>query len=180
MIHTSKLILTSIALFFTMNLFSQNKTTPPEEYEKLWKQVEEFNNDALPQSALNMVEDIYNLAIKENNEKQIIKSIVHRMSFLKTLDEDGMKNSMMKLETEFDNYSGVVKPFMHLFLSRMYEEYYNMNSYQINQRSVTANFENNDIATWDKTKFQNKIIKNYWLALDNILKNEDIIEYEDF
>jgi len=80
MTKTIKITLFCITLFLSMNLFAQNKPTTPEVYDKLWKQVEEFNRNALPKSALSAVEEIYNLAVKENNEKQIIKSIVHRMS----------------------------------------------------------------------------------------------------
>jgi len=178
--QTIKTLFVSISLLLTLNIMAQNKTTPPTDYEKLWKQVEAFNNDALPKSALKAVEEIFNLAVKENNEKQIIKAVVHRMSNIKALEEDGVKNTIMKLEAEMKNYSGVVKPFMHLFLVKMYDEYYNMNSYQINQQSVTANFENNDMATWDKTKFLYQVIKNYQLALDNILKKESMVDYSDF
>ena len=180
MSQTIKTLFISLALLLTMNIMAQNKPASPTDYEKLWKQVEDFNNDALPKSALKTVEEIYNLAIKEKNEKQIIKSIVHRMSGLKMLEEEGMKNAIGKLEQEMKNYSGVVKPFMHLFLAVMYQDYWNINSYLINQQSVTSIFENNDIATWDKTKFQTKIIKNYGWALDNILKKEALDEYSDF
>ncbi|MDR2973082.1 MAG: hypothetical protein LBU83_14350 [Bacteroidales bacterium] len=180
MIQPIKFFLATFVVFLTLNTFAQNRPTPPEEYEKLWKQVEVFNNDALPQSALKAVEEIYNLAIAENNEKQIIKSIVHRMGYTKTLVENGMKNSILKLEAEMVNYDGIVKPFMHLFLATMYQEYFSYNSYQINQRSVTSDFENKDIATWDKTKFQDVIIKNYLLALNDVLKKETIVEYSEF
>jgi uncharacterized protein YfaS (alpha-2-macroglobulin family) len=180
MYQSIKATLLIITMFLTLNAFAQNKPVPPETYEKLWKQVEVFNNDALPQSALKVVEEIYALAVSENNEKQIIKSIVHRMNYLKVLEEDGMKNSIMKLESEILNYGGIVRAFMHLFLAKMYEEYFGFNSFQISQRSITFDFENNDIATWDRTRFQNKIITNYLLALDDILKKEDITEYSDF
>ena len=180
MIKTLKVSLTSLALLLTFNVFAQNKPTTPEMYEKLWKQVESFNNDGLPQSALQVVEQIYALAKSENNEKQLIKSIVHKMSYLKTLGEDNTQNSIAEVEAEIAASNGIVKPFMHLFLSAIYQEYFSQNSYQINQRAVTSGFENQDMDTWDKTKFQDKIIKNYELALNDILKKEDISEYSEF
>ncbi|MDR0207255.1 MAG: hypothetical protein LBI45_08385 [Bacteroidales bacterium] len=175
-----KITLFIITFFLSMNLFAQNKATSPEVYDNLWKQVEKFNNNALPKSALAIADEIYNLALSENNEKQMIKSIVHQMGYVKNSVEEGMKNAITKLENEIPNYSGIVKPFMHLFLAVMYQEYFNVNSYLINQQSVTYNFENKDIATWDKTKFQSIIIKNYLLALDKNLKKENITEYSDF
>ena len=175
-----KFTLTSLALFLSFSIFANAPLTPSTDYEKLWKQVEQFNNDGLPQSALTVVEEIYNLAFAENNEKQIIKAIVHKMGYTKTLVEEGMETTITELESKMPSYTGIVKPFMHLFLATMYDEYLNRNSWQINQRSVTSGFENKDIATWDKTKFQDRIIKNYLLALDNILKNEAITGYPDF
>jgi len=179
MMQTLKFTLTTAAILFTMNIFARSISLP-EDYEKLWKQVEQFNNDGLPQSALKVVEDIYNLAVSENNEKQMIKAIVHKMDYMNRLEEDGLIYSIMKLESEIANYGGIVKPFMHLLLATMYDEYFNRYSYLINQRSITSGFENNDIATWDKTKFQDKIIKNYFLSLNDILKNEDITDYSEF
>jgi hypothetical protein len=58
-----KTTLCSMALFVTLSVCAQNNSTPPEEYEKLWQQVEAFNNDGLPQSALKAAEEIYALAV---------------------------------------------------------------------------------------------------------------------
>jgi uncharacterized protein YfaS (alpha-2-macroglobulin family) len=180
MIQEVKLSLFVIIFLFSINVFAQNKPATPEDYEKLWKQVEQCTNDGLLKSALQIVEQIHALAKSENNEKQLIKAITHQMSYTKTLEEEGMKNSIIKLESEIARYSGIVKPFMYLFLSKMYETYFNNYSYQMNQRSITSNFDNQDIAAWDKTKFQDKILKNYFLALDDILKKEDIAQYAEF
>jgi hypothetical protein len=163
-----------------MNILANTAANPPADYEKLWKQVESYKNDALPQSALKVVEQIYALAVSENNEKEMIKAIVHRMSYTKTLDEAGAKTAIQTLESEMAKYTGIVKPFMHLFLATMYDEYLSSNSYLIEQRSVTSGFETPDMDAWDKTKFQDKIVKNYLLAMNDILKKQDIAEYPDF
>ena len=113
-----RILFTTLAFFLTMNAFANNT---PEVYEKLWKQVETFHNDGLPQSALKVVAEIYDLAIAEKNEKQIIKAIVHKMAYTKTLEENGIKTAIIELESNMSNYVGIIKPFMHTFLAKMYE-----------------------------------------------------------
>ncbi len=150
-----------------------------DKYEKLWAEVSTFENKALPKSALEKVEEIYALALKEQNDVQIVKATIYRLKYKSTLEEDGYENGIKKLESEILQTSGASKPILHLYLAKMYTNYYQVNSYLINQRSVSYNFEQNDIKTWDKTKFQDKIIKNYFLALDISLKNENLSNYSE-
>lgn len=102
------------------------------------------------------------------------------MKYTNILEEDGYEKAIVKLESEINQVSGVSKAMLHMLLATMYTDYYNNNSYLINQRSVTSNFELNDIQTWDKTRFQDKIIKNHMLSLDNSLKQVNLAEYSDF
>ena len=151
-----------------------------DKYDKLWEKVEKYEEDALPKSALETVEEIYDLAVSENNDKQIIKATIFRMKYNNILEEEGYSKSIEKLESEIPQMTGPAKSMLHLLLATMYFDYYNNNSYLINQRSVTSNFELVDLKTWDKTKFQDKIIKNYLAALSDDLKEIDIEDYSEF
>lgn len=179
-------ILIKLSILFTTLLFANNITffdkaqAGPYKYQKLWEQVAKYEKDALPKSALETVEEIYELAISENNDKQVVKSTIFRMKYTNILEEDGYTKSIDKLELEITNLTGTSKAMLHLLLATMYFDYYNNNSYLINQRSVSSGFELDDIKTWDKTLFQDKIIKNYMLALDENLKEIEITEYTEF
>jgi uncharacterized protein YfaS (alpha-2-macroglobulin family) len=180
MMQTFKTTVFTLSFFIMLNAFAQQKPLLPETYEKLWKQVETFNNESLPKSALKAVEEIYTLAVSEHNEKQVIKSIVHRIKYLRMGEEDATKDAIVALESQMLSYTGIVSPFMHLFAAKLYETYLNHNSYLIEQRSVTAGFDHRDMATWDKTKFQDKIIKNYLSGLNGLLKKENMADYSEF
>lgn len=175
-----------LALLLTPFLFVNNfsftdlNIAGPDKYEKLWEEVDKLEADALPKSALEKVEEIYNLAMSEKNDKQIIKSTIYRIKYTNILEEDGYETAIVKLESEIPKVSGVSKAMLHMLLATMYADYYTNNSYLINQRSVTFNFEMTDLKTWDKTRFQDQIIKNYILALDDNLKQVNIEEYKDF
>ncbi len=179
-------MLVKLAFLFTSLIFVNNfsffdkSTQSPDKYDKLWDKVEKYEADALPKSALETVEEIYELAFSENNDKQIIKSTIYRMKYTNILEEEGYAKSIEKLESEIPKIDGSAKAMLHLLLATMYFDYYNNNSYLINQRSVTSQFELDDLKTWDKTKFQDKIIKNYMASLSNDLKEIEISEYSEF
>lgn len=169
------------SLMFVNNIsFFDNSISGQDKYEKLWAKVEQYEKDALPKSALETVEEIYDLAIEEQNDKQIIKATIYRMKYTNILEEEGYAKSIDKLESEIPTLSGPSKSLLHLLLATMYQNYYNNNSYLINQRSVTSNFELTDLKTWDKTRFQDKIIKNYKAALTENLKDIRLGEYAEF
>ncbi|HOZ29672.1 MAG TPA: alpha-2-macroglobulin family protein [Bacteroidales bacterium] len=172
-------ILTSL-LFVTNNPLLSDLKSDPDKYEKLWAEVEKFEQDALPKSALDKVEEIYILALAEKNDKQIIKSTIYRLKYTHILEEDGYEKAILKLESDLKKVDGVSKAMLHMLLASMYADYYSYNSYLINQRSVTFNFELSDLKTWDKTRFQDKIIKNFDLALNESLKSVNIEEYKEF
>ena len=153
--------------------------TGPDEYKKYWLEVSRLEEDNLPKSAAERVDEIYNLAFSEKNEQQILKSTIYRLKYINILEDEGYVKAIEKLESEMQIYDGTAKAIMHLFLATMYYDYYNANKYLIDQRSITLGFENPDIRTWDKTKFQDKIIKNYLLSLDDRLKSIDIADYSD-
>jgi len=172
------LSITLIAVIFSI---AQNNINKKDKYESLWKEVEEFQKNSLPKSALEKVEKIYALALSENEDVQIIKSLIYITQYTAILESEGndYEKAISKLEIETAKSSGAVKPMLHLLLAKMYSQYYSNNSYLINQRSVTYNFDLNDMQTWDKTRFQDKIIKNYLLAIDKSLNDIPIKDYKE-
>ncbi|PLX07158.1 MAG: hypothetical protein C0596_12245 [Marinilabiliales bacterium] len=60
-----------------------------DKYDKLWEKVEKYEEDALPKYALETVEEIYDIAVSENNDKQIIKATIFRMKYNNILEEEG-------------------------------------------------------------------------------------------
>ena len=151
----------SISLIAGIFTIAQTNINKKDKYESLWKEVEEFQKNSLPKSALKKVEEIYTLALSENEDVQIIKSLIYITQYTAILESESndYEKAISKLELETAKSSGVVKPMLHLLLAKMYSKYYTNNSALINQRSITYNFDLNDMKTWDKTRFQDKIIK---------------------
>ena len=73
-----QLILSLILVSCTsLTLMAQTK----DNYDKNWKKVEAFEKKGLTKSALQEVMTIYNLAVKDNNDAQQIKSCMYQVKY---------------------------------------------------------------------------------------------------
>ena len=74
---------TLLIIFCAMISQAQNNS-----YSKLWDKVEAFEVEGLPKSALTIISEIETLAKKDNNQKQLIKTLLFKSKFALILEED--------------------------------------------------------------------------------------------
>lgn len=137
------------------------------DYDKKWKQTEEFVNEGLPKSALKVVDEIYKTAKEENNSPQLIKSLIYRISLQSKFQEEGILKSIIYFENEIKTSEEPVKQILQSLTANLYEGYYSENRYKINSRNTLEDYENDDISTWDALSFEKKIKKLYLQSLEN-------------
>lgn len=136
------------------------------KYEEDWKKVNDFVQKGLPKSALEIVEEIYTKAKKENNPAQFVKAVIHKLKFQSQAQEDAFAQSIEQLQTELKQAKFPVKPVLHSMLAEMYFQYYQQNQYRFHDRTSVNNFNQTDFRTWDSKKFSEEIVKNYQASLE--------------
>ena len=77
----AKLLLILMTLSVTFNLNAQS-------YNDLWKDVNENLENRLPESAETFLNKIEQKAIKENNQKELLKSYLYRFKIFNQKDEN--------------------------------------------------------------------------------------------
>ena len=75
------------SVFLLMSLTGLSQTI--KNYEREWKKVDEYVKKNLPASALAEVKKIYELAKKETQEAQIIKSLIYTVGLQQQTREEG-------------------------------------------------------------------------------------------
>ena len=152
-----------------------------DSYSDVWKKVAEFESKGLPQSALELVNQIYKRAKAENNYAQIVKAIMHQSKYIVQTEEDGYVKMIKKLEAETDSAKYPLKPVLQSMLGDFYWQYYSQNRYVIYQRTNTGGYRPDDIATWDAKRLIEEGVKYYQLSLSNIdsLQRTKISLYDD-
>ena len=160
-------------LFFLLgnSLFSQvkNKSDMKNyDYEKAWKQVQEFESKGLPESALQIVNEIYNNSKNEKNASNQVKSVIFQLKLLNEKEENSTVKNIYKIQNEIKTAEFPVKPVLQSMLAEMYWRYYQANRWKFKQRTQTGNFKNDDIETWTLEKIVDETINNYQLSIKNV------------
>src|SRR5688572_14047391 len=143
---------------FTMNA---NGQTNIKKYEAAWKKVEELFRKRLPQSALSEVKKIYQLAKKEKQDAQLIKSLVYMTGLQSENRENNEIFSINEIEKEIAGSKEPVSSILNSLLAEMYWNYYQQNRWDMYNRTKTADFKKDDIATWGTDDFHKKIGELY-------------------
>ncbi|MCE3229241.1 MAG: hypothetical protein K0S32_3792 [Bacteroidetes bacterium] len=152
-----------------------------DNYDALWKRVDSCSRKGLTESALKVVEHIYDKAKTENNAPQFVKAILHRMKFENNREEFALEKSIIRLRDEAAAAKFPIKPILQSILADSYWQYFNNNRWKFYNRTQTVNFKNDDITTWDLKTITYEAIKNYKASLENVdsLKRTKVDIYDD-
>jgi TonB-dependent SusC/RagA subfamily outer membrane receptor len=158
-----KKLTTTIVMIF---LFSLN-TNAQNDFEKLWTQVEKFEVDGLPKSALNIIEEIYTKAEKTNNSPQIIKSLFYKSKFALTLEEDAQLKVIQSFKKHIDKNITPTKNVLENVLANLYWQYFTQNRYKFYNRTKTQDkVDVNDFRTWDLDTLFEEIHTHFKASLE--------------
>lgn len=168
-----KLITLCFLFVFTFS-FCQN-------FEQQWKQVYNYELDGKTQSAQKEVEEIYKKAKKKNDEVQIIKCFFYLSKFEQVFDDKAQTNIIVNLKKEIKEGGPNSEALLNYIYATILQQYYNRNSYQINQRTILANQKNSDFLTWTATDFTAEIEKamNQSLKNDKTLRTTSIAQFKE-
>ncbi|MGV8945737.1 MAG: MG2 domain-containing protein, partial [Lutibacter sp.] len=171
-------ILTTILLFS-----ASTQAQKANNYEDSWKQVQKFDTDNLPKSALKEVDKIYASAKKDNNAPQLIKTLLFKSKYALILEEDAQLNIINTFNTEISTARFPLKNMLQNVLANLYWQYFQQNRWQFYNRTTTENkVDATDFRTWDlqtlfsEIQFQfQKSLENELLAQQTDLNNFDVI-----
>jgi len=178
------IVLAALSMVFIMgcgpadaNADAEGAMMPPDtsDYNELWKQVDEFNNKGLPQSALKVVEQIYAAAKKNKDAGDFIKALIHKMRFLQEVEEETLVKVQKELMDELKASEFPISPVLHSMLAEQFWNYYQANRWRILNRTTTsADFKQEDIRTWDARKIVETVVLYYGKSLENAEKSKKI------
>ncbi|MFK5957963.1 MAG: carboxypeptidase-like regulatory domain-containing protein [Lutibacter sp.] len=176
------LTIMSIVLFsYILNAQSFNN------YNKLWKEVQQFEIKSLPKSALKVVEIIYKKAEKEKNSPQLIKVLIYKSKFALTLEENTQLKIIKQLEREIETAKTPTKNILENILANLYWQYFQQNRWKFYNRTKTSKkVDTTDFRTWDletifaeiHTHFQNSLQNGIILQITKLETYNDILHLQ--
>jgi len=147
--------------FFSFFIMNSNSQSPIKNYEKEWKKADDFVKKGLPKSALTEAKKIYDLAKKEKQDAQVIKSLVYIIGLQNENRENNEVLSINEVEKEISLSKEPVASILKSLSAELYLNYFQQNRWKLYNRTKTANFDKKDIATWDIEDFHKKISDLY-------------------
>ena len=172
-----KKLITAVLLLacFSMSSLAQVK----DDYKKNWDKVEAFQKKGLSKSALQEVMAIQAMALKANNEAQVIKTYIHQVMFRNMVEEDSRENNIFYVDTLIEKAKGPAKNVLQSMQAEMFWQYLNNNRWKFYDRTKLANEKAKDITTWSIDKLYNTISSLYKASLSNpaLLKGTPVGNY---
>ncbi|ARV16662.1 alpha-2-macroglobulin family protein [Polaribacter sp. SA4-12] len=139
-----------------------------KNYDNLWLEVEKFEVDNLPKSALNSVDKIYTKAEKENNSSQLIKSLFYKSKFSLTLEEDAQLKVINSFKKHISESELPTKNVLENVLANLYWQYYTQNRSKFYNRTQTNNkVDALDFRTWDLNTLFEETHTHFNASLEN-------------
>lgn len=149
------IIVVGLMLFTT--LLAQNKKSM--DYKDSWKKVEEYSLKSLPKSASEEVDDILRRAILDKNSPQVIKALIHQAIYDLEIDMENNTKVFDSLNQMLGQSNDIVeKSVLHSMLGELYLQYYQNNSWTINQRTDLGDIVPEDMKEWTKNILYSKVV----------------------
>ena len=151
-----------------------------DDYIKNWKKVEAFENKELPKSALQEVLVIYNLAVKENNDAQQIKSCMYQVKYRNMIEENSQENNIFFVDTLIEKAKVPAKNILQSMQAEMFWHYMQNNRWKFQDRTKLANEKSRDITTWSMDKLYATVSRLYKASLNNgpVLKSTPVDQFD--
>ena len=128
-----------------------------DPYNPNWKKISDFEKKGLTNSALEEARKIFNLALKDGNESQQIKSAMYQMKYRNMVEEDNAQLNLRFLDTLTRASSGVARNILLNMQAQAYWSYQRNQRYRLYQRTALTVENSEDITTWSNEKLHRTI-----------------------
>jgi uncharacterized protein YfaS (alpha-2-macroglobulin family) len=197
-IATVALVAIGLLAFATPDKTPDNPKTPKNDYETMWKKVQENLEKNLPESAEKELVAIEEQASKDKNQTQQLKTWLYRQKIYQfTVEEDPDQAFIQYIETKIGQLDVVHDALLHEEIARAYAEYLDQNEWRISENlPIDGDLSKVEMKYWDKESFKTRINQHYDEALkpvealkkaktedfmalyENKNNNEEYIKYE--
>lgn len=119
-----------------------------DKYSRAWKKVEEFIEKDLPESAAKEINNIWDMAAKDNDGRQMLKSAVYLTRVQQVYNESSLLEGIELFKTLLPKLKVQEhKALCHAFLAEGYNRYWESNEYAL-QRNRPTDDPNPTIDRW--------------------------------
>ena len=167
------------SLFSTLLLLISPSIFASYNYNSKFKEAESLLEKQNPKSALAVVAEIKEQALKDKNKEQYIKSILFYIKTDSILNEFTTEKRINALIAETTKAEFPEKAVLQNITAKVIWNYYNMNRFRFAQRSEIEGFVPEDIATWSLGQLIKEVNSLYKSSIEqaNELQKISVSDY---
>ena len=130
-----------------------------QSYDKLWKKVEQAQEKSLPQTVIELADEIYRKGMSEQNAGQVLKAALCRDAYREYLTPDSLYKDLATLEQWAQKEeNAVTQSVLYSLLAGRYADYAAGNRYQLAVRAeLDEEMPSEDIREWSAGQFFRKV-----------------------
>jgi uncharacterized protein YfaS (alpha-2-macroglobulin family) len=155
-------------------------------YDSQWDKVQKSEQESLPQSALEIVGQIFQQALKEGNSPQLIKAIIYQLKYETVINNNVLPEKITELKKFVQaDQNPVEQAILYSLLAELYYRYYQADLHLIQQRTAISSSPEEsgqeDIREWPANFFIWQIVDclNLSLLPANELQTANVRDYKE-
>ena len=179
-----KQLFLGLLILFSVGVFAHTNQTSKgmNKYRSQWEQVEKFEKDNLPKSALSVVNSIFKDAVSSKDTPQTIKSLLYINKYKISIDNEtdisifSDIDSLITISNKADD-----KALLHSLIAEVYLNYYDAVRWQISNRTNIVGYIPKDIKEWTGNIFKDKAAEHLKASVGNEseLLKQPVLNYKD-
>lgn len=171
----TRIIITAVMILtMSFGAFAQ------EDFTELWKKADGLKKKGLPQSALEVTEDIQTLAREKGDDKNLLKALLYNNTLRAEYQENFLGKSINEFMSEIEKTDSPATQIMHSIVADLYWRYYLANRGAILDRTgLTGGPGNGDFTEWGLNRLVDEVMHHYSASLEEaeMLKSIPVREY---
>lgn len=156
------------SLFSTLLILISSSLFASYNYDAKFKEAEFLLGKQNPKSALAVVAEIKEQALKDKNKEQYIKGVLFYIKTDSILNEFTTEKRINSLIAETKKAEFPEKAVLQNITAKVIWNYYNMNRFRFSQRTEIEGFVPEDIATWSLGKLINEVGALYKSSIEQV------------
>ena len=111
-----------------------------------------------PETAIKKADSLYKIGVKKRDNVKILEALILKTTFTLKKDYDQYQQQIQYLEGIIRKEKDVaMRSLLHSYVGELYKQFYRNNSWEIDKRTDLADEIPEDMNTWSKKQFDNKI-----------------------
>ena len=149
----------SLCSLVLLSVFGAFMSLHAQSYNQLWKQVAQAEKNSLPQTVIQLTDQIYRKGLEEHNAPQMLKAYVCRSAYQEALTPDSLYTRLPRLEQWAQTESDAVnRAILHSLLAEEYAGYASRHYSTLRSRTeVEGDDLSPDFRLWTSAQFIRRV-----------------------